>query len=131
MNPPLGHPALKIFLSQMEADAFSLLSGNTTRYNLTKEEWVAMRRLAENRSIVIKSADKTSCVVVWERTDYLLEVGKHLSDSNTYKGVKCGDNELVKLVEESNRMFKKLLLKKCIFPEERKYFSYSFKKSAN
>ena len=48
-----------------------------------KEEWLAMRRLAEDCSIVIKPADKGSCVVVWDRTDYLLEVGKHLSDSNT------------------------------------------------
>ena len=48
-----------------------------------KEEWLAMRRLAEDCSIVIKPADKGFCVVVWDRADYLLEVGKHLSDSNT------------------------------------------------
>ena len=38
-NPPQGHPALEMFLSQMEADVFSLLPGNTTQYNLSKEEW--------------------------------------------------------------------------------------------
>ena len=37
-NPPQGHPALEIFLSQMEADVFSLLPGNTAQYNLSKEE---------------------------------------------------------------------------------------------
>ena len=62
---------------------------------------------------------------------YLLGVEKHLSDSNTYKKVKFKDNELVKLMEESNRISKKLLSKKCIFTEECKYFLYSFKKSTS
>ena len=56
---------------------------------------------------------------------------KLLSDSNTYKQVKFGDNEFVKLVEECNRMFKTLLSKKHISPEECKYFSYNFEKSSN
>ena len=90
-----------------------------------------MRGLVENCSIVLKPADKGFCVVVWDRKDFLLEVEKHLSDSKTYKEVKFGDNELVKLVEESNRMFKKLLVKKCISPKECKYFLYNFKKSTN
>ena len=37
----------------------------------------------EDHSNVIKPADKTSCVVVWDRTDYLVEAEKHLSDSST------------------------------------------------
>ena len=66
-----------------------------------------------------------------DRTDYLLEAEKHLNDSNTYKEVTFGDNKLLKLVKESNRMFKRFLLRKCISSEECKYFSYSFKKSSN
>ena len=65
-----------MFLSQMEADVFSLLPSNTTQYNLSKEEWLAMRGLAEDCSIVIKPADMGSCVVIWDRTDYLLEAEK-------------------------------------------------------
>ena len=94
-----------------------LLPGNTTRYNLTKEERLAMKRLAEDLSTVIKSADKGFCVVVWDRADYLIEAKKDLCDSNTYKKVKFDDNELVKLVEVSNTLLKRLLLKKCISPE--------------
>ena len=41
-NPPQGHPALEMFSSQMEADVFSLLPGNTTLHNLSQEEWLAM-----------------------------------------------------------------------------------------
>ena len=75
----------------MESNVFSLLPDNTSRYSLTKEKWLAMRGLAEDPNIVIKPADKDSCVVVWDKTDYLLEAEKHLSDSNTYKEVKLGD----------------------------------------
>ena len=43
-NPPQAHPALEVHLSQMEAIVFLFLfPGNTTRYNLTKEKWLAMR----------------------------------------------------------------------------------------
>ena len=119
----------------MEADLFSLLPGNTTQYNLSKEEWLAMRELAEDRSIVMKPADKGSCVVVWDKADYLLEAEKHLSDLSTYKEVKFGDRELFKLVEESNEMFRRLLSKNfdfCqILPKECKYFSYNFEKVTN
>ena len=46
-----------------------------------------MRALADNRSIVIRKADKGSTVVVWERNDYILEAEKQLSDANVYKDV--------------------------------------------
>ena len=58
-----------------------------------------MRGFVEDRSIVIKPADKGSCVVVWDRTDDLLEAEKHLSDPSTYKEVKFADKEPFKFVE--------------------------------
>ena len=36
-NPPQEHPALEMFLSQMEADVSLLLPGNTNRHNLLKK----------------------------------------------------------------------------------------------
>ena len=110
-SPSKGHPALKIFLSQMEGEIFSLLTGNSASYNLTKEEWKAMRGLLEDRSIVIKLANKWFCVVLWDTLDYLAET----KDSNTAdKDVKFGDDDLVKLVEKSNQIFKQLLSKQNI-----------------
>ena len=41
-----------------------------------------MTALANGRSIVIKKADKGSCVVVW---DHIADAEKHLSDENIYK----------------------------------------------
>ena len=130
-SSPKGHLALEMFLSQMEGEMFSPLPGNSTSYNLTKEEWKAMRGLAENRSIVIKPADKGSCVVVWDKLDYLAEAENHLKDNNTYQDVKFGDNDLVKLVEKSSQMFKQLFSKQNMSSSEFKHFSYNYKKRTN
>ena len=68
-KPPLGHPNLAVFLSQL----FEITKEPPCYFNLSQEEWQAIRTLAEDRSIVIKKADKGSCVVVWDRADYLRE----------------------------------------------------------
>ena len=52
---------------------------NLKHSNTSKEEWQAIRTLADDRTIVIKRADKVvtgSCKVVWDRMDYLLEAEK-------------------------------------------------------
>ena len=49
-NTLQGDPALETFLSQMEAVVFSLLPGNTNQYNLSKEEYLAMWGLAEDKA---------------------------------------------------------------------------------
>ena len=57
---------------------FSVLPGTPLDYNLSKEEWLAMRSLAEDCNIIIKSVNKGSCVVVWDREDYIAEADKQL-----------------------------------------------------
>ena len=44
--------------------------------NLSSDEWKAIRSLADDRSIVMKMADKGSAVVVWYRVDYVKEAQK-------------------------------------------------------
>ena len=39
--------------------------------NLTREERSALYNLKNDKNIVIKSADKGSAVVVWDRDDYI------------------------------------------------------------
>ena len=75
-RPPNGHPALEIFLSKVEKDLFDICKKQRTYSNFNSEEWKAMRSLADDRSLVIKKADKGSCVVVWGRNDYLTEAEK-------------------------------------------------------
>ena len=79
-SPPTDHPNLEVFLSQTEHELFRISHEILTYSNLTKEEWQAFRSLADDRSIVIKKADNGSCVVVWDRDDYLSEAEKQLCD---------------------------------------------------
>ena len=46
-----------------------------------------MRSLANDRNIVIKKADKGSCLVVWDREDYMAEAEKQLGNKNVYKDI--------------------------------------------
>ena len=61
----------------------------------------------------------------------MAEAENHLSVSSTYSEVKFEEEELVKLVKQSNRIFKQLLSKKSISSEEYKYFTYDFQKPTN
>ena len=56
-KPPAGDPCVELFLSKMEHELFSFLPGKPQSYNLTKEEWQALKNLKEDRSIIIKPAD--------------------------------------------------------------------------
>ena len=63
----------------------------------SKEEWQAMRALANDRSIVIKRTGKGSCVVVWDRNDYIAEAEKQLIDENIYKYFKFRDETFARV----------------------------------
>ena len=52
-----------------------------------REEWQAVRSLADDRSIVIMKADQGSCVVVRDINDYLQEAEGILSDTKVYRDV--------------------------------------------
>ena len=79
-NPPNSHTSLEIFLSKLENEVFSVLPGTPCNYNLSKEEWLVIKDLAEECNIIIKLDDKGSCVVLWDHKDYLAESEKQLQD---------------------------------------------------
>ena len=130
-NPPQGHPNLEVFLSHVEIDLFSIADEPIRYSNLSKKEWIAIRSLADDRSIVIKKAGKGSCIVVWNKSDYLREAEKELEDQNMYRKVAFKDKILSELVDCRNRFFKNLKVKGHIMEKELKYFSYEFKKTCN
>ena len=107
------------------------MPGTPLDYNLSKEESLAMRGLAEDRNIIIKSADKGSCVVVWDRQDYIAEADRQLKDNETYESISFKDADLVKLVENNNSIFQSLRKRKLITEKELKYFTYKYKKATN
>ena len=117
-SPPKGHPTVEIFLSKLETEIFSVLLGTPLDYNLSKEEWLAMTGLAQDRNIIIKPADKGSCVVVWDREGYIAEADRQLNDNKTYERSSLKDVDLVKLVEKSNIIFQSLRKRKLITEEE-------------
>ena len=104
-KPPKGHPSLEVFLSEIEKEIFAIPDSRLGYSNLSREEWQAMRSLADDRSIVIKKADKGSSVAVWDRYDYIAEAEKQLKDQNVYKDVDFTEKILQDLAETSNKMF--------------------------
>ena len=89
-----------------------------------------MRSLQNDRSVIIKPADKRLAVVVWERQDYLKETERQLSDNSIYKEVKVTEKDLIDLVDKSNKIFVDLE-RRNIQEKEKKYFKFNFKKATN
>ena len=87
--------------------------------------------MAEDRSIVIKKADKSSRVVVWDKSDYSSEAEKQIGDENIYKDVSFNDKILRNLVETSNKMFLNLKRKGSVSEKQMKYVVYDYKNASN
>ena len=86
-KPPQENASLELFLSEIEWELFEIP-------NFSKGEWECMRSLANlmiwlvnDRSIVIRKADKGSRVVVWDPEHYIVESEKHLSDKHVFRDV--------------------------------------------
>ena len=73
--------------------------------------------------------DKGSCVVVWDRDDYIVEAEKQLSDKNAYRDVNFNCKILQNLAETSNDIFKNFKRKGKITEKEPKYFIINHKKA--
>ena len=134
-KPPQGNPSLDLFLSQIKKELFEVCNSNSGYSNFSKGEWQCMRLLANDSSIVIKKADKGSCVVVGDREDYIAEASKQLNNESVYKSVKFKDKILQDLVEKSNGIFKGLKQKGKITEKRLKacvrYFLSNFYFSPN
>ena len=130
-KPPEGNSSLELFLSQIEKELFQVCKSNLGYSNFSKEEWQCMRLLANDRSIVIKKADKGSCVVVWDSADYIAEASKQLNNESVHKSVKFKDKILQDLAEKSNGVFKGLKQKGKITEKQLKYFTIEHKKATN
>ena len=98
------------------------------RQNVSREEWKALRDLVENKRGVFKNADKTSCVVIWDREDYLKEGDRQLSDNKIYTNFRYAKNMLSSLVDKT---FQSLSKKKYISEKKLKYFIYKNKSGIN
>lgn len=53
--------------------------------NLSEEEMVALKELTNNKSIILKPADKGSSVVIMDKNQYIWEANRQLNDTKYYK----------------------------------------------
>ena len=118
-----------MFLSQVEKELLEITKELTRYSNLSQEEWLAIRTLA--RSIVIKKADKGSCIAVWNRADHLREAEKKLSDKNVYQKVQFKKQMLSNLVDANKKFFRGLKTKEFIAERELKYLTDEYKYAYN
>ena len=105
-SPPKGHPAIEIFLSKVENELLKVTEKVSGYSTFTSEEWKAMWSIADDRQIVIKKADKSSCFMVWDRDDYLLEAERQLKAEKIYRSVTFNEKLIEDLTVWSNKMFK-------------------------
>ena len=87
--------------------------------NLTREEQSALYNLKNDKNIVIKSADKGSAVVVWDRDDYIKEAEKQLGDKEIYEEV-CNDPEPI--ISTIHNAIEKIRLRGDLSADTIKYF---------
>ena len=88
-----------------------------------------MRSLANDRRIIIKKADKGSCVVVWDCESYIAVSEKQSSDKNMYRDVNFRGKTLQDLAETSNDIFRNLKRKGKLTEKKFKYFFLNHKKT--
>ena len=74
-NPKGKDAAIELYLSRFEEEIMAI-DTKLSYSSLTKEERLALNSLRDNTSIIIKKVDRGSCVVVWDRKNYLKEAKK-------------------------------------------------------
>ena len=99
----------------MEHELFSFLLGKRQSYNLTKEKWEALKK---DKAVILKPADTGSCVVVWDREDYLARGYKQLFDEYLYVDVKHSNDKTLSDLNAKSNNFLKRLIKKNHFRKE-------------
>ena len=79
-NPRNKDAAIEIYLSSLEEKLMNIEIPQNKYNNLNREERSALYNFKNDKNIVIKSADKGSSVVVWDRDDYIKEAEERLGE---------------------------------------------------
>ena len=77
-----------MYLSSLEEKLMNIEIPQSKYNNLTREKRSALYNLKNDKNVVIKSADKGSAVVVWDRDDYIKEAENQLADKDIYEDVR-------------------------------------------
>lgn len=77
-----------------------------TQPNLTINEGIQLNKLRKDTSLVIRGADKGSCIVIEKTSDYVKNGLEHLSDPNIYKEIPM--DYTLSLVRRTNTLINNL-----------------------
>ena len=106
-NPRNKDAAIEIYLSSLEEKLMSTEIPKDKYNNLTREERGALFDLKNDKTIVIKGADKGSAVVVWDRDDYIQEAEKQLGDKEIYEEVSNDPQPLIDIIHKAVEKIRK------------------------
>ena len=99
-NPRNKDAPIELYLSSLEEKLITVEVPKDRFEILTESERKALYDLENDKIIVIKSADKGSAVVVWDREDYIKEAEKQLGDEQVYEEVSNDAAPLLKTINE-------------------------------
>ena len=111
-TPYINDVYLEMYLSEIEEELMKINEHGMNYSNLSKEERDALHNLSHDDSIMIKTADKGSGIVIWDRSDCLLECQRQLSDQQVYE--KIEQNPLEKVTNRIKTSLKQMVRKKEI-----------------
>ena len=106
-NPRNKDAVIETYLSCLEERLLDIEIPSKRFNNLTKDERNAMYSLKDDKSIIIKGADKGSAVIVWDREDYIKEATKQLEDKEVYMEVPNDSSALVSTIFKSLEKIRK------------------------
>ena len=121
-KPPMASNAIEnyIFHTKLEISNLKLC---TSKQNLSKDEWKALCTLKQNKNIVIKPADKTKTIVIQNKSNYIKEGERQLSQKY-YVKIENPSTENIKqkVVEIINQLYNQNLIDEMTY----KFLSTNF-----
>ena len=118
-NPRSKDAAIELYLSSLEEKLMKVDVPKDKFNNLTNSERKASYDLKNDKSIVIKGADRGSAVVVWDREDYINEAEKQLGDEEVYEEV---SNNAASLLKTINAVISKIRKRSDLKSHKLDYF---------
>lgn len=122
--PHVNNASIDTFCRLVEKEALDLCAqsdANNVYPNLLESEKKALIELMNNDNLVIRNADKGGAVVVQDKTAYVTEIQRQLSDSDVYKCLRS--DPTLKFSEELKLILKKACREGQISVDECKYMT--------
>ena len=106
LNPPKASPEVEAYLNQPPVK-FAGVQPKQFHPNMTHSERKAIASVKNNKLIVIKKADKGSCIVIEDTMDYERAGMEHLSDAKIYEEI--SHDPTLQLLKVINKLTSTLL----------------------